>query len=232
MGTENTQNTRITPPQNFDELIANLNFIVGKSLTELAEFARLPVPIDTLHGKGFTGELIEQCLGASAANQSIPDFPELGLELKSIPVDDNLCPLESTFLCYAPLTGIRHYSFETSPLYSKITRVLFVLIRASRELDFDERVVLGYFFYTPTEEELNIVRNDFNELYELVKTGNVEKINARIGQIIQMRPKGANGKVLTECIGPNGEIIKTRPRGFYMRRAFTQKLIKQNLRTD
>ena len=232
MGSENKKNTKITPPQNFDELIANLNFIVGKSLTELAEFAKIPVPIDTLHGKGFTGELIEKCLGASAANQSIPDFPELGLELKSIPVDDNLCPLESTFLCYAPLTGIRHYSFESSPLYSKITRVLFVLIRASRELDFSQRVVLGYFFYTPSEDELNTVRNDFNELYELVKTGNVEKINARIGQIIQMRPKGASGKVLTECIGPNGEIIRTRPRGFYMRRAFTQKLIQQNLSAE
>lgn len=232
MGSENKKNTKITPPQNFDELIANLNFIVGKSLTELAEFAKISVPIDTLHGKGFTGELIEKCLGASAANQSIPDFPELGLELKSIPVDDNLCPLESTFLCYAPLTGIRHYSFESSPLYSKITRVLFVLIRASRELDFSQRVVLGYFFYTPSEDELNTVRNDFNELYELVKTGNVEKINARIGQIIQMRPKGASGKVLTECIGPNGEIIRTRPRGFYMRRAFTQKLIQQNLSAE
>lgn len=229
MGTINSENNMISPPKTFEELIEKLNFIVGKSLTELAEFAKLPVPIDPLHGKGFTGELIEKCLGASAANQSIPDFPELGVELKSIPVDDNLNPLESTFLCYAPLTGIRHYQFESSPLYSKIARVLFVLVRASRELDFNERIVVGYFFYSPSREELATVREDFNELYELVKTGNVERINARIGQIIQMRPKGANGKVLTECIGKNGEIIKTRPRGFYMRRAFTQKLIQKNL---
>ena len=129
MEKENRKNTVTTPPQNFDELIANLNFIVGKSLTELAEYARVPVPIDTLHGKGFTGELIEKCLGASAENQSIPDFPELGLELKSIPVDDNLCPLESTFLCYAPLTGIRHY---TEPLETWILmKELFLDISSS-----------------------------------------------------------------------------------------------------
>lgn len=229
MGLSKQQNNQIFPPENFEELINRLNFIVGKSLTLLAESANVPMPIDTLHGKGFAGELIEKCLGASAANQSIPDFPELGVELKTIPVDDSLSPLESTFLCYAPLNDIRHYAFESSPLYSKITRVLFVLVRASRDLDFNDRIVLGYFFYTPSMEELNILRNDFNELYEMVKTGNVEKITARIGQIIQMRPKGANGKVLTECIGPNGEIIRTRPRGFYMRRAYTKKLIQQNI---
>ncbi len=226
MDLEEQKTKNITPPQNFDELVGRLNFICGKNLTQLASFAKIPMPIDTLHGKGFTGELIEKCLGANAANQSIPDFPELGVELKTIPVDDELSPLESTFLCYAPLLDIRHFTFETSPLYSKITRVLFVLVRASRELDFDERVVLGYFFYSPDEKELGCIRNDFNELYELIKTGNVDKINARIGQVIQMRPKGANGKALTECIGHNGEIIKTRPRGFYMRRAFTKKLIQ------
>lgn len=63
----------------------------------------------------------------------------------------------------------------------------------------------------------------------MVKTGYVDSINARIGQIIQMRPKGADGKALTECIGPEGEIIRTRPRGFYMRRAYTQIIINKHV---
>ena len=63
----------------------------------------------------------------------------------------------------------------------------------------------------------------------MIKTGHVESINARIGQIMQLRPKCANGKALTDCIGIDGEIIKTRPRGFYMRRSFTKELIEKEL---
>ncbi len=71
-------------PQSFETLIERLNLIVGKSITELAKSVNVDVPISPLHGKGFVGELLEILLGAAAKNQSIPDFPKLGLELKSL----------------------------------------------------------------------------------------------------------------------------------------------------
>ena len=227
----NTKNQKpiVKSPDTFEELISNLNNLVGHNLVDLAKIADVPVPISPTHGKGFTGELLELLLGATAQNLPIPDFPKLGLELKTLPVDKNLVPLESTFLSHAPLTNIRGLTFEKSPLYSKIIRVLFVVVIAQRDMDYQDRTVAGYFFYTPSKEDLEQIKRDYDELYELVKTGQVETINARIGHIIQMRPKGADGKALTDCIGPDGEIIKTRPRGFYMRRAYTAQLVKNNL---
>ena len=219
----------LSAPTTFEELQQRLNGILGKSISELSLQVKMPLPIDTVHGKGFTGEVIEACLGASAQNLPIPDFPYLGLELKIIPLDSNFKALESTFLCHAPLTNIRGLTFENSALYTKIKRVLFVLVNATRDLTFEDRKVLGFFFYTPTQDELQTLKSDFDELYEMVKTGYVDSINARIGQIIQMRPKGADGKALTECIGPEGEIIRTRPRGFYMRRAYTQIIINKHV---
>lgn len=221
---------RAKTPETFEELINSLNSIVGKSVSELARSAGIPLPISTTHGKGFTGELLEILLGASAENRPIPDFPKLGLELKTLPVDSNLVPLESTFLCHAPLTGIRHLTFENSTLYSKIKRVLFVVVTAQRDMDFEDRIIAGYFFFTPDKFQYSQIKRDYNELYEMIKTGNVEKISARIGQIIQLRPKCANGRALTDCIGPDGEFIKTRPRGFYMRRNFTKSLIEEKLK--
>ncbi len=229
MGLNKNATKAISEPSTFEELTENLKRIVGHSIAELAKDMNLPLPISPLHGKGFTGELIEKCLGASAQNLPIPDFPKLGVELKTIPVDDELKPLESMFLCYAPISDIRHLSFENSSLYTKIKRMLFVLVSASRDKDYVDRYVVGYFFYAPTPEEIEIIRNDFNEIYELIKTGNIDKVNARLGSIIQMRPKAANGRALTECVGPTGEIIKTRPRGFYMRRSFSERLIAQHL---
>ena len=217
----------VSPPKNFEELISYLDAICGKNLFELSQRVGLSLPASTRQGKGFAGELIELCTGASAGNASIPDFPNLWLELKTIPVDEKLIPLESTFISYAPLTNIRCLSFEKSSLYSKISRVLFVIVLAPRNLKIAERKILGYFFWQPSEEELKNIKDDFNELMEMVKTGNIERVTAKIGTVIQMRPKCANGKQTTDCIGPDGIFIKTRPRGFYMRRCFTQKLLER-----
>lgn len=49
--------------------------------------------------------LLELYLGAMAGSKPEQDFPELGIELKTIPVDAAGKPLETTFVCVAPLTG-------------------------------------------------------------------------------------------------------------------------------
>lgn len=217
-----------TPPESFEALIERLNRITGLSISEIAADLNVNLPISTTRGKGFTGELLEVVLGASAKNQSIPDFPELGLELKTLPIDQNFKPLESTFVCHAPLMNVRDLRFENSPLYAKIKRVLFILIDGTKGLEYSEKYIRGYFFYTPTENDLLTLKKDFDELYELIKTGEVESITARIGHIVQLRPKGADGTALTQAIGKDGQIIMTRPRGFYIRRSFTQELIERN----
>ncbi len=216
-------------PQNFEELILRLNTIVGKSIETLAKNYSLTVPVSPLHGKGFVGELMEICLGATAKNKSIPDFPDLDLELKTLPVDSSLKPLESTFITYAPLDNIRFLTFERSSLYAKLKRMLFVVILATRELNYAERKVLGYFFYTPEPQDLSQIKGDYEEIYEQITTGNIEQISAKYGTIVQLRPKCSNGRDLTRCIGPDGKNILTRPRGFYLRRTFTAELIERYL---
>jgi DNA mismatch repair protein MutH len=61
---------------------------------------------------------------------------------------------------------------------------------------------------------------------DMISLGQVENITARQGQFMQLRPKAANGKALTDAIGKNGQIILTRPRGFYLRKEFTQQILQ------
>ncbi len=219
-------------PHDFDELISRLNSIVGKSVETLANEYLQKLPVSPLHGKGFVGELMEMCLGATAKNKSIPDFPELGLELKTLPVDSTFKPLESTFITYAPLDNIRFLTFEKSSLYAKISRMLFVIVLASREMTYAERKIMGYFFYTPSKDEFTKIKNDYEEIYEQITMGNIEHITAKFGSIVQLRPKCANGQNLTACIGPDGKNILTRPRGFYLRRTFTEQLVARYLHKE
>jgi DNA mismatch repair protein MutH len=49
---------------------------------------------------------------------------------------------------------------------------------------------------------------------DMIVFGQVERITARHGEVLQLRPKAANSKALTEAIGAHGEPILTLPRGF------------------
>ena len=55
---------------------------------------------------------------------------------------------------------------------------------------------------------------DWEELMDLIVLGEVERITARHGEVLQLRPKAANSKALTEAIGARGETILTLPMGF------------------
>jgi len=61
----------------------------------------------------------------------------------------------------------------------------------------------------------------------LISLGKIDSITARHGQYLQLRPKAANGQALTTAIGRAGQLIQTRPRGFYLRKEFTKMLLKQ-----
>ena len=61
---------------------------------------------------------------------------------------------------------------------------------------------------------------------ELIALGKIESITARIGEVLQLRPKAADGSALTQAIGLDGEMIHTRPRGFYLRKSFTEQILE------
>ena len=64
---------------------------------------------------------------------------------------------------------------------------------------------------------------------EYIVLGQLDKINARLGEVLQLRPKGANSRALTKGIGPHGELIDTLPLGFYLRKNFTEEILQDFL---
>ncbi len=62
---------------------------------------------------------------------------------------------------------------------------------------------------------------------DMIVLGQVELITAKHGEVLQLRPKAANNKALTEAYGANGQPIKTLPRGFYLKTKFTASLLEK-----
>ncbi len=215
-------------PKSEAELIARAQHIAGITFEELAEEAGIPVPPNLRRDKGWVGQLLEWHLGASAGSKPQQDFEQLGIELKTIPIGYSGKPLETTFVCVAPLIGVHGLTWETSHVRNKLSRVLWIPVEGEREIPLAERRVGSPLIWSPTEEEEVQLKTDWEELMEMIVIGQVEQITARHGEVLQLRPKAANSRALTEAYGASGRPIKTLPRGFYLRTQFTAKILQQN----
>lgn len=215
-------------PQTQAELLTQAQRLAGYSLGELAAMAGLPIPKDLKRDKGWIGILLELWLGASAGSKPEQDFAALGVELKTIPIDSLGRPLETTFVCVAPLTGNTGVTWESSHVRHKLKCVLWIPVEGERAIPLAERRVGSPLLWTPSAEEERQLQMDWEELMDLIVLGQVEKITARHGEVLQLRPKAANSKALTEAIGAHGEPILTLPRGFYLKKNFTSALLARH----
>lgn len=213
------------PPQSETELMQSARELSGFTLGELAHSLNIDIPTNFKHHKGWTGQLIEKALGATAGSKPEQDFANLGIELKTLPLDYNQKPLETTYVCYAPLTNLVGATWLRSNVYNKLQKVLWIPVQGEREIPPDTRMIGTPILWQPNQHQNALLKEDWEELIDLITLGRVESITARIGQALQLRPKAANGQALTEAIGIEGEKILTRPRGFYLRKNFTQQIL-------
>lgn len=221
-------NNPILRPESVSQLLEHAQELAGLPLAALAHNLNQPVPDNLRRDKGWIGQLLELSLGASAGSKPEQDFPELGVELKTIPLDAAARPLETTFVCVAPLLNIAGLSWETSNVRNKLSKVLWIPVIGERDMPPGERLIGQPLLWTPNEEEEWLLRQDWEEIMELISLGRVQEITARHGQALQLRPKAANGRALTDAIGPDGNYIQTRPRGFYLKTSFTAALLARH----
>ncbi|NMP25343.1 DNA mismatch repair endonuclease MutH [Rahnella sp. SAP-1] len=216
------------PPQDAQTLLERAKSLSGFTLGELAQRAGLTIPPDLKREKGWVGMLLEVYLGASAGSKPEQDFPEIGVELKTIPIDHSGNPLETTFVCVAPLTGNSGVTWESSHVRHKLTRVLWIPVEGERQIPLATRRIGTPLLWSPNAEEDEQLRQDWEELMDLIVLGKVESITARHGEVLQLRPKAANNKARTEAIGEKGQPIMTLPRGFYLKKSFTRQLLARH----
>ena len=208
-------------------LLRHAQSFAGFTLGELAERYKEQLPQRLLHKKGWVGQFLELILGATSGSLAQPDFPDIGVELKTLPIDENGSPLESTYVSVVPLKDIQGLRWENSVVRHKLLHVLWVPIVASRDIPIEQRQVAMPFLWQPSPDEEQILKKDFDGVLEEVSMGNIEHLDARYGDILQVRPKAANSKALTDAIGPEGKTIQTLPRGFYLRPQFTKQCLQQ-----
>ena len=213
-------------PQTLEQLLSQAQSIAGLTFGELADELHIPVPPDLKRDKGWVGILLERALGATAGSKAEQDFSHLGVELKTLPINAEGYPLETTFVSLAPLVQNSGVKWENSHVRHKLSCVLWMPIEGSRHIPLRERHIGAPILWKPTTEQERQLKQDWEELMDLIVLGKLDQITARIGEVMQLRPKGANSRAVTKGIGKNGEIIETLPLGFYLRKEFTAGILK------
>ena len=206
-------------------LLARAQSLAGFTLGELGERVGVEVPSESKRGKGVAGHIVELALGASAGSKPVPDFPDLGVELKTIPINDKGRPSESTFVCTIALNEIGDTDFEHSRVCHKLERVLFVPVQAASRTPLPDRRIGTPLLWTPSAEERHVLQQDYEQLAILIADGAFDRIDARLGTALQVRPKGPNSHARRRAPSSEGAICQTLPLGFYLRASFTHRAL-------
>lgn len=216
----------ITPPETEQVLLERAHQLSGKPFEHVAAELGVTVPKDFKRDKGWVGQLLERALGADAGCAPAPDFTRIGVELKTLPLDQNHQPKETTFVCTIDLLNIHKERWETGLVRKKLAKVLWVPIQADPTIPIAERCIGAPLLWQPSLEQEQALKSDWEELTNMIALGELENITARHGTYLQIRPKGASGKSLCWGFNEAGEKVQTLPRGFYLRTAFTKVILE------
>ncbi len=216
---------KTTSPATEAELWERACGLREKTLGHLAAEMGIELPPHFKREKGWIGQLLERVLGASAGSLAKPDFPHLGIELKTLPLKSNGKPKESTYISMVPLMNTSLLTWTSSDVYHKLHRILWIPY-------FFDTAISPYHWHfsqpilwSPSVEEEAVLKQDWQDLMSLVQLGQLDQIHARLGEYLQIRPKAMNAAVRTKGIGQDGTKIQTSPLGFYLRTSFTEKIV-------
>lgn len=149
--------------------------------------------------------------------------------MKTLPVDRAGRPLETTFVCSIELPELDRTEWARSRLRAKLARVLWVPVLAERTLPLAERVVGTAVLWSPNAEEELQLRRDWEMLVERMLLGRSGNLSARVGEVLQVRPKAARGSSTRRTLDAEGALSDEQPKGFYLRKTFTRTILERTL---
>lgn len=213
------------PPRDEAELLGRARALSGLTVGELGEARGRPVPATAHRAKGLVGRLAEDALGATAGSKDQPDFEALGIELKTLPLDRQGKPRESTFVCSIALTRLAETDWEDSLVWRKLRRVLWLPIESDPALPLPARRIGAPILWSPSAEQEDALRADWEALAHMIGSGAIDRVTAHLGRVLQVRPKAAHARVRRRAPEEDGAFVWALPRGFYLRTGFTGGIV-------
>lgn len=213
-----------------EELIEIAESAVGKKVKEYDIKNRLA----SKGNKGGIGQILEEGLFGYAINStSKADFGELGVELKATPVKQNknkaLAAKERLVLNIINYMKEVEYSFETSSFWRKNETILMMFYFWDKELDRGDYRILKSVLYTYPEDDLEIIKNDWEIIVGKIRAGKAEELSEGDTMYLGACTKGANKNSLRQQ--PFSD-VPAMQRAFSLKASYMTTLVRKYIKQD
>ncbi|MBP5722915.1 MAG: hypothetical protein J6X18_05005 [Bacteroidales bacterium] len=186
--------------------------------------------------KGASGLIVENLLGIENNNRDEADLPEIGCEVKILPLQVNrngdVKAKEPTAIQMINYCQVAKETWETAKLRSKINITFWVVYLAKehgKKLNQDDYVIVDYFLDHPTPAQLSVFQKDWEDIQAFILRGDADKLSCSMGVFIEPKTKGANNQDKTIAPDGKGGTISARRRAFYYKKNYTNTQIIPNL---
>lgn len=208
----------------------------GKTISEIK--TELNIHRDSMK-KGASGLIVENILGIKNNNIADADIPEIGCEVKILPLQKNkngeIKAKEPTAIQMINYFEVADENWETAKLRKKINLTFWVVYLAKEDgktLNQDDYIIVDYFLDHPTDIHNNIFKKDWEDIQQMIIEGLADKLSCSMGEYIEPKTKGANNQDKTDAPDGKGGSIKVRRRAFYYKKNYTNKNIIPNINLD
>lgn len=186
--------------------------------------------------KGASGLIVENLLGIKNNNVADADIPEIGCEVKILPLQINkngdIKAKEPTAIQMINYFEVASETWETAKLRKKIDLTFWVVYLAKQDgkaLNQNDYIIIDYFLDHPNNMQNSVFQKDWEYIQSFIRNGLSDKLSCSMGQYIEPKTKGANNQDVTDAPDGKGGVLKARRRAFYYKKNYTNKNIIPNL---
>lgn len=201
----------------------------GKTIGQLK--AELGIERDKMV-KGASGLIVENLLGIRNNNRDEADIPEIGCEIKILPLQRNrngdIKAKEPTAIQMINYMEVSRETWETARLRSKINLTFWVAYLAKKDgvaLNQNDYVIVDYFLDHPTDVQNGVFRQDWEEIRRYIVEGRANRLSCSMGVYLEPKTKGANNRDKTQAPDGRGGTLMARRRAFYYKKHYTNTAI-------
>ena len=182
------------------------------------------------------GLIVENLLGIENNNRDEADLPQIGCEIKILPLqknkDGSIKAKEPTAIQMINYCEVAKETWETAKLRSKINLTFWVVYLAKvdgKPKQQDDYVIVDYFLDHPSDVQNGVFKTDWEEIQAYIKRGDADKLSCSMGVYLEPKTKGANNQDKTDAPDGKGGITRARRRAFYYKKNYTNTQIIPNL---
>ena len=146
--------------------------------------------------KGASGLIVENLLGIENNHRDEADLPQIGCEIKILPLqknkDGSIKAKEPTAIQMINYCEVAKETWETAKIRSKINLTFWVVYLAKvdgKPKQQDDYMIVDYFLDHPSDVQNGVFKTDWEEIQSYIKRGDADKLSCSMGVYLEPEDK-------------------------------------------